>query len=186
MATQEGISVINRQFHSFEQIAVPFQFSWINAYCHDANRARLYLGAYSAKGLIEWDERKQSWSLIPYADEAYQNDFCISNIFRDHNGRIWIATRNNLRYLDTAGNCIRLFRDSNGHPLALTDQVIYNISEDHKNNLWVGSRYCGVFCVDSSRSHVTNYRHNNIGATGLIDGTHFLAIKEGRYGRIWM
>jgi ligand-binding sensor domain-containing protein/two-component sensor histidine kinase len=186
VATQEGISVINRQFHSFEQIAVPFQFSWINAYCQDDKRARLYMGAYSAKGLIEWDERKQSWSLIPYADDAYQNAFCISNIFRDHYGRIWIATRNNLRYLDTAGNCIRLFRDSSGHPLALTDQVIYNISEDHKNNLWVGTRYCGVFCIDSSRGHVTSYRHDNTGATGLIDGTHFLVIKEGRYGRIWM
>jgi ligand-binding sensor domain-containing protein len=186
VATDAGISVENRLFHSFQNIKVPFKFNWVNDFYHDISHKKLYVGAYGSRGLFEFDEKRNQWTLIPDKDFKDTTLFCATTIFCDHKGVIWVATRNNLKILDTIKHCLRLYRDFDNHPLPMKDAVIYSIIEDHEGNLWVGSRLEGVYRIDKNRQHVTNFRHEVGKPFSLIEGTYFFTIHTGKFGRIWM
>ncbi|MEI7981842.1 MAG: two-component regulator propeller domain-containing protein [Bacteroidota bacterium] len=186
IAGPDGISRQNRAYLSFQQISIPFKFSWINAFYRDVSKGKLYAGGYDCQGLFAWDEHLQRWDLIPGEQPAASNGLSVTHLFQDHSGVLWVATRQNLKYLDYGQNRLHLFRLADGKPLDLKDPVVYGLTEDKKGNLWVGTRYDGVFRIDPGRKQATRFRHIPGDQQSLAEGTHHIAIKEDKYNRIWI
>ena len=61
----------------------------------------------------------------------------VNCIYRDHQGILWIGTRNGLNAYDSYE--IRNFYKEKNNPYALPDNHVLYVTEDSLNNLWVGT-----------------------------------------------
>ncbi len=185
IGTREGISIENRQVYHFRRVNLPYPFTWLSDFYNDRAQNRLYVGAYGCNGLFCGDISTQQWKIIPEEGVNEQNSLCITNLYRDSRGVLWVSTRRNLLSLDTARNMLKLFRTHDGKPLPIKDPVVYAVKEDKNSNLWIGTRFDGVFRIDPSREKATWVRHEPGNNSSLSDGTHFGAIGIDRFNQVW-
>ena len=181
-----GVDIENREYFSFQQVKVPYKFWWISDFFKDESAGKLFIGTYNCNGLPLQDLKNNSWSLIPCEKPFAPEGFSVNQFYQDSQKRLWVSSRSNLRYFDRQANLIRIFRTADGKPLQLTDQVIYGLKEDHGGNLWIGTRYDGVICLDKSRKRTDYYKHIAGDQHSLIEGTHFLGIQTDKFNRIWL
>lgn len=72
----------------------------------------------------------------------------INGIAEDHQGYLWIATKDGLNRYDGAG--FRIFRNDPDDPHSLAENFIRSIYVDSRNLVWVGTNSSGLDLFDRS------------------------------------
>ncbi len=181
-----GIDIENKDYFSFQQVKVPYKFSWICDLYKDPVSDRLYAGTFDCNGMPVLDTRNNKWCLIPFDQPYPENGLCITQFYHDSQNRLWISTKSNLCYFDPDRNLLRTFTTPDGKPLQLTGEpVVYGITEDTQGNLWVGTRLDGVIRIDRSRTKTDYFRHIPGNPGSLLEGTRFYTSGTDKYERIW-
>ena len=187
-----GLYKQNRKIKRFQLLDIPFKYLWNSAFYYDKSENTYYFGlASQAKGIPCWNANSQKWSLIkPEGDLSKLTlfnipDFSTNSIIKDSKGVIWVGTAlNNLWFIDKKDNVLKMFKLPNGKGLNIVSPI-FDIFEDSRKQLWIGTRSEGVFCLNEDRTTAVNYTHNDKDSTSIIDGTSFTTIQEDKYGRIW-
>ena len=63
----------------------------------------------------------------------------------DKNGNVWIATQQGLYVLNPQNGEYNLYKHSETDKFSITNNSVWNLSEDRQGNLWIGT-YCGGVC----------------------------------------
>jgi len=99
---------------------------------------------------------------------------CIEEILQDHQGYLWIGTRNGLNKYD--GYDIRIFQNDPDDPRSLRDNVIEAIYEDRTGVLWIGTQDGWLEKYNRKTDQFTHYHL----------GSHVKAIFEDLNGTLWV
>lgn len=78
------------------------------------------------------------------------SDRNIQSLFKDRSNSIWIGTQNGLNRYDASGNCFEQFKYD------FVSQIILNISEDTKGNLWLFTEK-GISKFNPDTKQIWNY-----------------------------
>ncbi|MEI7724831.1 MAG: two-component regulator propeller domain-containing protein [Bacteroidota bacterium] len=181
-----GINILNQQYRSFRNMAIPFKNNYSSAFFRDTGTGHLYVGSINCKGLLDWDENKKSWSLIPFGGNPEKKRLSILALYKDSCSVLWIGTGSGLWFLDVTARKLLPFRTGDGPPLPLKNATIYSITEDDLNNLWISTHSDGIIKIDSSRTRVTQFLHNPQDPFSFINGGRCGAICSDKFKDIWI
>lgn len=138
----------------------------------------IWIGIYQS-GIIMIPTRANAFGYIgsKSADRDVIGSSCISAIFRDHEGTLWVGADNDGIYaLDRNYRQTRhLVNDDIASPMC--------IFEDSHHNLWVGTYNRGVGIMDRSTGHLQPV---DIVRTPEEPATHCFAITEDRDHSVWL
>ena len=105
-------------------------------------RGRIWTGFYYG-GLDQYNPAtgifKHYWH--DPKDPASLSDGIVSAILEDHNGILWIGTRNGMDRLDEKTGHFIHYRNEPGNPASLSDNFVRAIYEDHQGVLWIGTGF---------------------------------------------
>ncbi len=99
-----------------------------------------YIWISTLGGLNRLDPKTETFICFRKNDNAYNSlsSDKIFSVFEDHEGIFWIATcGGGLNRFNRATGEIKYYLEENG----LSNNVVYNISEDKNNNLWITTNY---------------------------------------------
>ena len=99
-------------------------------------------------------------------------------IAQQHNGRIWVATMEGLRFYDAKKDYF--FPTKNA---ILNRTFVYTLFVDKNDDIWVGTVAFGIFKINGKNGNVTNIRRN--GRNGLKDN-YIINIYQDSQGTIWI
>ncbi len=142
----------------------------------------VWLGLYGT-GLDRYDlATGQIRHFVPSPDKNSLSDIYISDLLRDDDDRLWIATSRGLNRFDPATNSFTVYTHSNDHRNSLSNDVVIALFQDSRGNLWVGcdkglNRY--VPETDGFESYFTQ-------PEGTVRSNAFFAIAEGHDGMLWL
>ena len=109
------------------------------------------------------------------------NFFVVWKIFEDHQGHIWIGANEGLgRYLPDKDRFEFYTHDEND-PSSLSFDVVLDIAEDSRHQLWVATRGGGLNLFDRASESFTHYRVKD----GLPDDIVRSVIEDG-LGNLWL
>lgn len=181
-----GINILDQRYHSFREIPIPFESSYISEFLRVPETGHLYIGAIDCKGLFDWDEKMKTWNIFPPGEDPGKYGLCVLSIFKDSRSVLWVGSRSGLLYLDPLRKKLLTFRTPDGKPILMKEPWIYTIMEDDSSNLWIGTRNEGLFCIDSARMKYIHYMHNPRDPASLIDGNRLSSICADRFKNIWI
>ncbi len=180
LANDEGLWRQNRRKGQFRTLNIPYYYTWIMPVLHDKTSGNYYFGmVYKTYGVACWNENTKKWNYLQTQFDKMK-ELNVYDIFKDHNGVIWMATgERGLWYLDKKNNLLKPFLLTDGKPLKVADATLYKVFEDSRRNLWLGTGKKGVVRINPQRTEARYYRNIPDDSTTLIDGTHFRTIAAG-------
>ncbi|MDC1321764.1 hypothetical protein N8219_00620, partial [bacterium] len=114
------------------------------------------------------------------------SNLVINTILEDHNGTVWIGTKENglAKYISSTDS----FENFNYNPknkLGLSSPYIYSIFEDDFNVLWIGTAQGGINKLDVSQKQFINYANNPYDTSSISDNL-ITSILEDSRGTLWV
>ena len=186
ITSDDGICILDMRFQSFRRVAIPVENNFISSFFRDRETGHLYVGAIDCKGLFDWDEKSEKWSMITPEVNPGKKGLTILTQYKDSRAVLWLGTGSGLWFLDPVGRKLRMFRTPAGNLLPLKDPRIYTIMEDDRFNLWIGTRSEGVITIDSSRIRINHYQHDPHDRSSIIDGGRIRSICSDKNKNIWI
>ncbi len=98
----------------------------------------------------------------------------VQSIYQDHDGFMWIATRNGLFQYD--GYSLTTFKSNLHHPGMLTSNSIQCMAEDTHHRLWIGTNN-GLNCLDRKTGIIRKYSQSELYSLGV---SQILVTRKGR------
>jgi len=189
----KGLYKQNKKINRFKSLKIPFKHLWISAFYYDSENRNYYFGfSVFSEGIGCWNSKTKKWQLIKpernmvESVQGNSSDFSVNKIYKDEKGIIWIATAfNGLCYLDIKQNKIKQFLLPNKKTLPVRSPI-FGLFEDSKEQLWVGTRTEGVFCINRERTRYIHYFHDEKDSMSISSGNSFVSFEEDKYGKIWM
>lgn len=120
------------------------------------------------------------FSILPYRTvNAFHTSPSDENrrLFFDHFGMLWIGTSSGLKSYD--GYDLRTIKSTAAHPNILPHNTVLAITEDHRHNLWIGTRN-GVVKMVEDHMRFTTY------PTVPSNQKIVAALYTSRDGQVWM
>ncbi|NLL27394.1 MAG: hypothetical protein GX259_01215 [Bacteroidales bacterium] len=187
LSCDDGLWRQNLRAKQFEILDIPFPHTWVSTTLHDEETDEYYFGlSWESYGVPCWNSSTQQWTY--YQPEKDKKEmFNTNDIFKDSHGIIWVATsQRGLWYIDKQSKTLKQFKSFNKNNNILWNSTIYKIFEDSKNNLWLGTGKYGVVRLNYNRTKADYFTNNAEDPNSLSGNTHFRAIEEDQYGRIWI
>jgi len=103
-------------------------------------------------------------------------------LIQDRRGFIWVAGPQGLGRYD--GTYFLFFRHREDDPGSLSDDLVFNVFEDSRGNLWVTSDK-GLNLLDRKKSRFLHFRHDPADPRSL-SSDHIRAICEDKTGALWI
>ena len=187
LANYDGLWRQNRKKNRFRRVNIPCSHTWIMPVWHDETTENYYFGmVHQSYGIADWSARTHSWHFLQTETDR-REELSTYDIFKDHRGVLWVGTyRRGLWYVDQESRQLKRFLLPDGKQPEAIGRTIYKIFEDSRHNLWIGTGRRGIACINAQRNNLRSFLHVPGDSTSLIDGTHFRAIAEDSYGRIWI
>lgn len=187
LSSEEGLWRQNLKAKQFEYLDIPFPHTWVSAFLHDEETNEYYFGmSWKSYGLACWNSLTRQWTY--YQTEKNKEEMLhTSDIFKDSRGVIWVATTvRGLWYIDKQSRTLKPFSILDNNTNHFWRNTIYKVFEDSKKNLWIGSGKNGVARLNPERTKADYFVNNDKDINSLHGTTHFRAIEEDQYGRIWI
>ncbi len=149
-----------------------------NVHClhYDSVAGQLWIGTF-LKGLFRYSQNGQ-WERYLSIESGLDSD-AIFAIDQQTDGRIWVGTTQGLRYYNKGDDVFEKI----GHPVLDVD-FCYCLLVDDKDNLWVGTRNNGVFCVKSQTGEVCGWSARTHGS--LLTDDYITCLYQDSSGKIWV
>jgi ligand-binding sensor domain-containing protein/signal transduction histidine kinase len=152
VGTTAGLAKYNRDIDQFEFINQlgdkPIASIFLD------NQGNVWVGG--EKQLAIWHDKIQQWEFL--YDSFKQSDF-IGAIAQTSRDDFWLGSNGQgLYHLHLPSKKINQYLNEPNNPNSLTDNNIYRIYYDQKNNLWIGTTYGGLSQFDLKNRRFTNYK----------------------------
>ncbi|MCD8292705.1 MAG: hybrid sensor histidine kinase/response regulator, partial [Prevotellaceae bacterium] len=117
-------------------------------YILEDHAGNLWIAIYQ-KGVMMFPEQSNNFQYLGYksVNENIIGSNCITSIFRDHEGVLWVGTDNDGIYGVTRDlkQKVHYVSHSGSHSVPST---VFGLYEDSRNDLWFGSYTCGLGKLD--------------------------------------
>ena len=104
-------------------------------------------------------------------------------IAQDHQGFLWLGTRDGLNRYD--GYNFKVYKHGPDNPGSLLDSEIIALYEDRSGTLWIGTGGGGLHKFDRARDRFVQYQHDPHDANSL-SYDYVRSIYEDRSGTLWI
>ncbi|MFV8367365.1 ligand-binding sensor domain-containing protein [Flavobacterium sp. XS1P27] len=152
----------------------------------------LWFNAGEKDGVNRFDGKKMNYLIFPKPkNENPDNSYGVTDVSKDNDGKVWIATYAALFNYD--GKMVNIFDHKN---LKLKDNELLHIRSvlaDSKGRIWIGNNGIGVLLMDGNAIinfsekhhliHPTSTRRGDKSEAGTLE--HVFAIEEDSEGNIW-
>ncbi|MFH2001346.1 MAG: two-component regulator propeller domain-containing protein, partial [Planctomycetota bacterium] len=113
------------------------------------------------------------------------NDDIVNAVYVDHNGDVWVGTKNGLNLFDRSKNGFIVYKNDSNDPASLSDDDVRCILEDRFGTLWVGTRNGGLNKFDPSTKKFIRFQYDPENPDSLSDNRLF-CIMEDSSGLLWL
>ena len=121
----------------------------------DNEMSTIWIGTFR-NGLFTYNLRTHQYNrYLPKDNTGIPSDAVFQTV-KQHNGTIWVGTTQGLRKFDPETKSVA----KPNHP-ALDFEFIYCMLVDNNDNVWVGTRNFGLFCIDSSTNEIIEWGENS-------------------------
>ncbi|MDP4172551.1 MAG: two-component regulator propeller domain-containing protein [Bacteroidota bacterium] len=152
---------------------------------------RIWIGTYSS-GLNLYDKRTGKFINFQHnsADPYSLSENQVLSIIEDKNGTIWIGTfgggLNKLVYNNqTKHYSFEHYINIPNNPKSLSDNRIYKLFIDRKENFWVGTFGGGLSRFDPNSGSFQNYKYNPKDQSSLSEN-RVITIYEDKTDQLWV
>lgn len=143
----------------------------------------LWIG--TENGLNKYNIQKNIFSRYFYEPASSKNKFCISNIFEDKYGDIWIGTfSKGIIHLNKKNDKFDYIKYSSAVSNSLSSNDVRKIFEDRSGNLWVGT-ILGLNRFNRENKTFNRYLNNENNLQSL-SCNEVLTIYQDKDGIIWI
>lgn len=126
-------------------------------------------------------ERPLEFDQLTVNDGLSQN--FVTCILQDHQGFLWVGTRDGLNRYD--GYKFKIYAFEAQDTTSLSANAIQSIFEDRNNNLWVGTRFGGLNKYDRATDRFVRYRYEQ-GNTSPLPPDIAFPIQDDHSGMLWL
>jgi ligand-binding sensor domain-containing protein len=130
---------------------------------------------------VAFGERRLEFDRLTVNDGLSQN--FVTCILQDHQGFLWIGTRDGLNRYD--GYEFKVYSFDALDTTSLSANAIQSIFEDRNNNLWVGTRFRWLNKYDRATDRFVRYRYEQGNPSSLPLDVSF-PIQDDRSGLFWL
>ncbi len=120
--------------------------------------------------------QKRIYTHKPADSTSISNNF-VCTVLRDRSSRLWVGTIRGLNRMDEQTGTFRLVR-----PDILRTAFIYALLEDNTGQLWIATRFKGIFRYNPDSGKLTNY---HVGNTPAMSSNHIISLYEDSAHNIW-
>ena len=185
--TAKGVSVYyKRKVTNYSTKINEPKYKW------NETNGNLWFNAGEKDGINRFDGINMNYLIFPKPkNENPANSYGVTDISKDNDGKVWIATYAALFNYD--GKMVNIFDHKN---LKLKDNEFLHIRSvlaDSKGRIWIGNNGIGVLLMDgndiinfSEKHHLihpTSTRRGDKSEAGTLE--HVFAIEEDSEGNIW-
>ncbi|MBI9063628.1 MAG: response regulator [Marinilabiliaceae bacterium] len=108
----------------------------------------------------------------------------VNTVFTDSQKRIWVGTNGEGVYLlNRQHDIIQQFHHQENN-LSLVNNIIRDINEDSKGNIWVGT-FLGLSIIDGHTLALSNYQQTDEGANSLSHNSIYCMMRDHQ-GTMWI
>ena len=152
----------------------------------------LWFNAGERDGIYRFDGRNSNYLIFPKPkNQDTDNAYGVTDISKDKDGKVWIATYAALFHYD--GKMVKIF---DNEKLNLKEHELLHIRSvlaDSKGRIWIGNNGIGVLLKEGDTSINFSEKHNLIHPISTRRGDksppgtleHVFAIEEDSEGNIW-
>lgn len=187
ISTAKGLSIYDGQ--NFTNYSTNFgnpKLDW------NKTKGNLWFYAGEEEGISRFDGINMNYLIFPkpqYQDRY--NTYGVTDISKDKDGKVWIATYSTLFNYD--GKMVNIF-DHSYLKLRENERLhIRSVLADSKGRIWIGNNGIGVLLIEGNSIihfsdkhhliHPSSTRHADKSALGSLE--HVFAIEEDSEGNIW-
>jgi signal transduction histidine kinase/ligand-binding sensor domain-containing protein/DNA-binding response OmpR family regulator len=110
---------------------------------------------------------------------SHSNVICI---FQDSKGYMWFGTRDGLNRYD--GYKFTIYKNNPQDKSSISANIIYDIIEDSKGNLWIATWGGGIDMFDPRKETFQNFHHVN--NSNSIAGDYVNSLLQDKDGNLWI
>jgi len=107
----------------------------------------------------------------------------VIDIIKDRYGFMWFATQDGLNQYD--GFKFSVYKHNDNDPSSLAGNNIFNLCEDNKGNIWVGTRLAGLSKFDRSTNKFQNFKENK-NKKNSLSSNRITALFYDRSQNLWV
>ncbi|SHM13918.1 Two component regulator propeller [Flavobacterium flevense] len=190
MLLKEDANKNYNNFKTFETISKPFALAEIKK----GNTKKLFIGAESSPGLFILDISNPKGISESKIEAVKEITHSVFSIIEDSHKNVWIGTYNGgvNRWLyqgDKVPYKKQVFLHSNKDSVSISDNIIRNIYEDSKGNIWFatanGLSLLTSKEITSSKPKFKNFKHKS-SDNKSISHNYILELFESRNGDMWI
>ena len=187
VSTAKGLSIYDGQkFINFPTNTYNPKYEW------NETKGDLWFYAGKEEGINRFDGSNMYYLIFPKPKNKYpDNSYGVTDISKDKDGKLWIATYAALFNYD--GKMVNIF---DNEKLNLKDNELLHIRSvlaDSKGRIWIGNNGIGVLLKEGETTINFSEKHNLIHSTSTRRGDksqpgtmeHVFAIEEDSEGNIW-
>jgi ligand-binding sensor domain-containing protein/CheY-like chemotaxis protein/AraC-like DNA-binding protein len=184
VGTRNGVNRYRPENDDFEKIGFekePGREVYIN-YLFEDSKKRIWATTSNSVYIIN-DTKKPVLGLFgPLAD---RQPGIVYVVFEDSKSNIWMGTATGLFKLTPKGNSfdIKVYRHDPKEIDGLADNSITSITEDKKDQLWIGSLNGGLHLYDREKDQFKHFKHS--GAFSLVND-HIRKLLPDNQNRLWI
>lgn len=188
-AYKNGVNYYHKniiRFNHFKNYAsqpTSLPFDDVNRFAED-EKGNLWIGT-NGGGLLYFDREKGTFKRYRHDPEdpnSISADVIVSLLVTKDNN-LWIGTyHGGLSKFD--GEEFTHYNTQSKAPYHLPDDNIWELFEDSKGNIWIGTVGVGVLKLNPSTGEFRHYKPDESSET--IDNSYVAAIEEDEFGRIWI
>ncbi|MDN3378545.1 MULTISPECIES: two-component regulator propeller domain-containing protein [unclassified Pseudoalteromonas] len=184
--TANGINKLDPASLNFTKLKKPDPLSSNDSWAlHEDPQQRLWYGSWGG-GIDILDEKfNRLQHLDTQSSPLALSSNAVKVITQDKLGNTWIGTwADGINVITKQGELIRYNADDGNH--GLSENSIYSLLVDNRNQVWVGTNGGGLFRFDRELNYFISYAKPQQGSALYIDAPRVTSLYQGSDDNLWI
>jgi len=144
------------------------------------NKRRIWIGTLGS-GIVLFDKNTNSFISLPNQDSVKLQSAFVNQIFKMHNGNMFIATAVGVIFYDIEENRYRNHPYGNRErPFQISNNNVNGVYEDSRGLLWIATRE-GLTMIDPNTDYIKIFRKEDGLSRDIMN-----CVQEDEYQSIWV